>query len=96
MFATLAEDDSIQRQGIVGVGYSVGDVVGWSSDFEMIRQVVSIVNAVPIRVLALYCCYTSPVFTPIYDAAVHMMSSFLRVRFRVFHGKDDIAGAKCG
>jgi len=72
----------------VGLGYSVGDVVGWSSDFEMIRQLVSVTSALPIRILAIYSCFTSPVFAPIIDAAVHMMNTFLRVRFRAFHGKN--------
>jgi hypothetical protein len=81
------EDENVQRRGIVGLGYSVGNVVGWSSDYEMVRRIVNLLNSVPARFLAIYTCFNSRRIETVVDVVVHMFNAFLRARFRAFLGK---------
>eukprot|EP00339_Tiarina_fusa_P012307 CAMPEP_0117065666 /NCGR_PEP_ID=MMETSP0472-20121206/45918_1 /TAXON_ID=693140 ORGANISM="Tiarina fusus, Strain LIS" /NCGR_SAMPLE_ID=MMETSP0472 /ASSEMBLY_ACC=CAM_ASM_000603 /LENGTH=72 /DNA_ID=CAMNT_0004786407 /DNA_START=59 /DNA_END=274 /DNA_ORIENTATION=+ len=59
MCMSCVEDESVQRRGLVGLGYSVGEVTGWSSDYELVRRMVGMLNALPIRMLAIYTCFNS-------------------------------------
>jgi hypothetical protein len=82
------EDENVQRRGIVGLGYSVGNVAGWSSDYEMVRRIVrNLLNSVPARFLAIYTCFNSRRIETVVDVVVHMFNAFLRARFRAFLGK---------
>ena len=84
---SMLEEEETQRRGLVGLGYSVGDVGRWSSDYEMVRRILKTMDALPLRVLAIYTCFNSRSIEKIADLAVHLMSSFLRARFRFIHGK---------
>ena len=87
---SMVEDENVQRRGIVGLGYSVGQVNNWTSDFEMVRRIISFLGAVPLRLLAIYTCFDSQRIKSVVDVAVHMLDAFLRARFRAFHGKQRV------
>ena len=81
------ENEDVQRRGLVGLGYSVGEVTGWSSDYELVRRIVGMLSALPIRMLAIYTCFNSKRIESVVDVVVHMFNSFLRARFRAILGK---------
>jgi hypothetical protein len=71
---------------MVAVGYSIGNFHRGVVDFEMHRQFIKTGASLPVRLSAVYMCYTNPRFSSIVDVVIHFFSSFLRVRFRTIQG----------
>ena len=88
LFMSELEREEVQRRGVVGVGYSVGNFYSNSSaDYEMIRLFVNCVYSIPIRPVAIFMCYSNHLFKTIIDVVVHLFSPFTRARFRPIEGK---------
>jgi hypothetical protein len=70
------------------VGYEVGDYI--AVDFELIRQLFRCVRILPVRVVACHSCYSVTPMQKVVDLVVHMLSSFMRLRFRFHNGKFEL------
>ena len=87
MAMALMEDVDIQRRGIVAIGYSIGSFHRGKPDLEMHRQFVKTGSWLPMKITAVYMCFSNPRFVSIAEVVTHMFNSFLRVRFRPIQGK---------
>jgi hypothetical protein len=85
MLMTAAEDIEVQKNGIVHVGYEIGEYV--AVDFELVRQLFRCARTLPVRVVAGHTCYSEKPMSKAVDLVVHMLSSFTRLRFRFHCGK---------
>jgi len=87
----LSEDESVQRLGIVRMGYLHLATPNVTVDHEFLRLVTSIIPMLPIRVVALYIVVTdnkgvNKVLLKSAELIVLMVNSFVRVRTRIIHG----------
>jgi hypothetical protein len=82
---TAVEDQEVQKKGLVHVGYEVGEYI--SVDFELVRQLFRCTRTLPVRIVAGHSCYSDAPMQKVVDLVVHMISSFMRLRFRFHRGK---------
>jgi hypothetical protein len=80
------EMPSVVKDGIVVVGYEVGDSQV-AVQYETLRQMLVTAESLPVRVKAAHSCYSdhSPMAVA-GDLVVHMVNSFVRRRLRLHHG----------
>ena len=85
MLMSVADDVTVQKPGLVVVGYEVGEFV--PSDHELTRLMIRVVRSIPLRVVGAHTCYSDQPMHKIVDLLVHMVSSFVRLRLRYHSGK---------
>jgi hypothetical protein len=78
------ETPAFPKVDIVIVGYEVGDFV--PLDYELTRQMLKLGRNFPIRVVASHSCYSDGPMQKVVDMVVHMITPFLRLRFRIHNG----------
>jgi hypothetical protein len=81
-----AESESVQRQGIVRVGYFHQSYPRGGPDQELIRMSVQLIEAVPVRSVALYLVAGSSLWLQTIDLIVLLARPWLRVRTRIVTG----------
>jgi hypothetical protein len=80
------EHEHFQKVGLVSVSYQVGGYPKGGYDFELTRKVSQLVQATPIRFVAIYVCYSSSPWQRVADLISHLVSPLLRVRLRSVQG----------
>lgn len=80
------ESESVQRLGIVRIGYFHQSSIRGGVDNDLLRLSVRIIEAVPIRCVAMYLVSGSNVWSNTMDLIVMLAGPFLRVRMRIVNG----------
>jgi hypothetical protein len=83
---TATESESVQRLGIVRVGYFHQRYPRGGPDQDLIRMSVQMIEAVPIRSVAFYLVAGSSVWTQTMELIVLLARPWLRVRTRIVSG----------
>ena len=80
------ESESIQRLGIVRIGYFHQNSIRGGVDNDLLRLSLRIIESVPIRCVAMYLVAGSNVWSNTMDFMVMLAGPFLRVRMRIVNG----------
>jgi len=80
------ESESVQRLGIVRVGYFHQRYPRGGPDQELIRMSVQMIEAVPIRSVAFYLVAGSNLWSQTVELIVLLARPWLRVRTRILNG----------
>jgi hypothetical protein len=80
------ESESVQRLGIVRVGYFHQSYPRGGPDQDLIRMSVQMIEAVPIRSVAFYLVAGSSLWSQTMDLIVLLARPWLRVRTRIVSG----------
>jgi len=83
---TMSEIESVQRLGIVRVGYFHHRYPMGGPDNELIRMSLRIIDSVPIRSVAFYLFSGSSLWSQTLDLMVILCRPWLRVRTRIVSG----------
>ena len=87
--STVETEESVQKLGVISISYQVGGgYVEGGHDYELTRNISTIVRSVPLRIVAIYVCYTDTLYQRFADLISHMVSPFLRVRLRSIQGME--------
>jgi hypothetical protein len=85
-----SQNEISQRLGIVRVVYFHQRYPSGGPDNELLRLMVPIMEAVPVRCVAIYAVSGSGLWSQTVDLFLLLLSPFLRVRTRTISGKCDI------
>ena len=84
----LAEDEETQRRGFIAIIYTVGRERGRKGhDLSMTWKGPKLMKAVPIKQIALHCCYDQLIWLPLFSTLQVSFNLFTRLRVRSHYGK---------
>ena len=81
----LAEIESAQKDGVVGVVYNVGDEP--NIDRHGIWQGSKLLRALPLRINAIHYCYDNHVVRSVLSLGMLMVGEQIRARVRTHYGR---------
>jgi hypothetical protein len=84
--SAAAEQENVQRLGIVRVGYFHQSYPTGGPDNDLIRMSIKIIEAVPIRCVAFYLVSGSSLWSKTLELFSLFASPFIRVRTRTING----------
>jgi hypothetical protein len=88
-FMSFTQDEEVQKNGVVMVGYIVGSLSSMQLDRSLLKQVTKLIPVTPLRIASLHRCYSDNRLSPLLNFAAFHDNTFTQTRTQTHKGKDE-------